>query len=205
MKKVGLPLKYVHLIHKVIYVVVFLLMVACWIVSVRHIITRCTPEIATIEKEKVEIVETQMLTDSDFSKLYTCKESYRNDTTIQLTKTEAQLLMKLAMSEAGDMGIDAQLLVMNVIVNRLNNDLFPDNITDIIYQDDPLQFAVTQNGALDKAEPNSDSHVALAYLEMGKDISQGALYFESSSNSSESWHSQNKEFLYEKYGQRFYK
>ena len=61
------------------------------------------------------------------------------------------------------------------------------------------------NGVFKKANPTSETHMALAELEGGKDISQGALFFESSSNSSKSWHRKNKSFLFEEYGQRFYK
>ena len=52
------------------------------------------------------------------------------------------------------------------------------------------------------AHPN-DAHFALAELESGKDISEGALYFEASSK--KNWHKENRTFLFENYGQRFYK
>lgn len=142
------------------------------------------------------------ITDSELSRLYSCREDKNCDTCISITQEEAQMLMKLACSETGDMGEDAQLLVMNVVINRLNDKDFPDNIYDIIHAE--KQFSVVQNGAFDKVKPNVESHFALARLEMGEDLSEGALYFESNS-AKDTWQSRHKEFLFEKYGQRYYK
>lgn len=164
-----------------------------------------------IEQAKIPVVhqaeepkqDCHILTRQELSRLYSYKDDVNKDTTIDLTLSEAEILMKLAMSEAGDLGEDAQLIIMNVIINRLNNDMFPDSVYDVVNATG--QFAVMTNGAYNRAEPNTDSHLALARLEMGEDISEGALYFESASNSSESWHSKNRVFLFERYGQRFYR
>lgn len=121
---------------------------------------------------------------------------------IDIDYDEAQLLMKLARSEAGDNGEEAQLLVMNVVMNRVNDENFPDSIKEVIYAKN--QFSVVNSGVMTKIEPNHDSHLALARLESGDDISDGALFFESSVNNKGSWH-KTREFLFEKYGQRFYR
>ena len=151
----------------------------------------------TYAKPKVHI-----LTEEELSMLYTCREEANVDTCLNINQTDAQLLMKLARSEAGDMGVDAQLLVMNVVMNRLKDEAFPDNIHDIIYAN--KQFSVVTNGNFDSVEINVDSHLALAKLEMGEDISEGAIYFESSS-ATDTWQSKYRTLLFEKYGQRFYK
>ncbi len=157
------------------------------------------------EHEEVVVVETkkiEYLTDSDLSRLYTCKEDKRNETTISFTVEEAQMLMKLAQCEAGGC-VTSQYLEMMVVVNRLNSDEFPDTLKEVIFQDG--QFAVVEEGKFSKAEPTIESHLALAMVEKGIDFSEGAIWVESSSNSDNSWHSQNKTFLYERYGQRYYK
>lgn len=157
------------------------------------------PEVIVADVQKAHI-----LTRAELSKLYSYKDDNTyNDTTLDLTLSEAEMLMKLAMSEAGDLGEDAQLIIMNIVINRLNNEKFPDSVYEVVNAEG--QFAVMTNGAYRKAEPNTDSHLALARLEMGEDISNGALYFESASNSTESWHSRNRVFLFERYGQRFYR
>lgn len=130
-----------------------------------------------------------------------------DESIVELTQEEAEMIMKLAWSEAGNQGVEGQLVVMNVIMNRVENEDFPNTVREVIYQkhNGQYQFAVMGNGVFKKANPTSETHMALAELEGGKDISQGALFFESSSNSSKSWHRKNKSFLFEEYGQRFYK
>lgn len=124
---------------------------------------------------------------------------------VELDFDEAQLLMKLAWSEAGNQGIEGQLVIMNVVMNRVADENFPDNVKDVIYQKlgNYYQFSVVGNGVFQNAEPTEETHLALAELESGKDISQGALFFEASGQ--KSWHKKNRSFLFEDYGQRFYK
>ena len=110
--------------------------------------------------------------------------------------------MKLGQCEAGGCA-ESQYLEMMVVINRLKSDDFPNSIKEVIYQDQ--QFSVVNEGKFAKAEPTVESHLALAMVEQGIDTSEGALYVEASTNSSESWHNQNKEFLYESHGQRYYK
>lgn len=157
-----------------------------------------------VEKEKPQIIDTQVhyLTDKDFSKLYICKQDYNRDTTISFTQEEAQMIMKLAQCEAGGC-VASQYHEMMVIVNRLKSDEFPDTVREVIYQNE--QFSVIKEGKFDKAQPTVESHLALAMVERGIDWSEGSIWVEASSNSSDSWHSKNKEFLYELFGQKYYK
>lgn len=148
-------------------------------------------------KSKVHI-----LTEGELSELYTCRAEEHEDTCLNLSQEDAMLLMRLARCEAGDNGTDAQLIVMNVVINRLNNKSFPDNIHDIIYAN--KQFSVVTSGVFDETEINVDSHLALARLEMGEDLSGGALYFESASANG-TWQSKHRELIFEKFGQRFYR
>lgn len=124
---------------------------------------------------------------------------------VELTIEEAQLLMKIAWSEAGNKGIEGQLAIMNVVMNRVADENFPNTIEDVIYQKlgNHYQFTVVGNGVFKIAEPTEETHLALAELESGKDISQGALFFEASTK--KSWHKNHREFLFEDYGHRFYK
>lgn len=126
---------------------------------------------------------------------------------IELDIQDAQLLMKLAWSEAGNQGIEGQLAIMNVVMNRVNDENFPDTVKEVVYQKSgkSYQFSVVGNGVLKNAEPTEETHLALADLESGKDISQGALYFEAVTSKTKSWHRKSREFLFEDYGQRFYK
>ena len=80
----------------------------------------------------------------------------------EFTYEEAQELMRIAWCEAGNQGIDGQRMIMCVVINRVNDPDFPDNIHDVIYQ--PYQFATA---GMSKAQITPDTHMALAELEMG--------------------------------------
>lgn len=149
-----------------------------------------------VEKEPVHY-----LTDEDFSRLYTLISDVKNDLCLDLTVEDAIKLMKIAICEGGD-DVKAQCLIMRVILNRLASDAFPNSIDEIIHQ--YKQFSTVQNGRYDKAEPTSNSHIALGLIEGGWDESQGALYFEASFLK-DSWQSENREFLFEYAGTRYYR
>lgn len=96
--------------------------------------------------------------------------------TIEVTQKEADELLRIAWCEAGNQGPDGQLYVMSVIINRVNSPEFPNNIHDVIYQ--PYQFAT---GGMSNAKPTDETHLALAYLEMGNLIPE-IVAFETTEN-----------------------
>lgn len=123
------------------------------------------------------------------------------------TEGEGTMLMKLAAAEAGTEDVRSQLLVMLVVLNRRESDIFPDSIEEIIFQkiDNIPQFSVTKEGGLYwSAQPTETTEEALSKLRQGENGSLGALYFHSSEIES-CWVSRNTEFLYEYKGNRFYK
>ena len=83
-------------------------------------------------------------------------------TPIEVTYEEAQELLKIAFCEAGNQGVDGQLYVMSVIINRVESEEWPDTIHEVIYQTG--QFATK---GMSKAEPTWETHYALALLECG--------------------------------------
>ena len=159
-------------------------------------------------KEVTTLSETNDIVCYDQSNLqntYISRAIENTNGIVELDIEDAQLLMKLAWSEAGNQGIEGQLVIMNVVMNRVVDENFPDNVKDVIYQKlgNYYQFSVVGNGVFQNAEPTEETHLALAELESGKDVSQGTLFFEASGQ--KSWHKKNRSFLFEDYGQRFYK
>lgn len=160
---------------------------------------------STEQENIIDTKEVNVLTNEDYSKLYTLRNDERKSNTeiVELDQEDAWLLMQLAVHETGDYGAESQYFVMMVIINRLRSDEFPNTIREVLLQKNPIQFLPEE--ILVKQVPNADSHIALAMVEQGIDNSQGAIYYEASTNSSQSWHCQNREFLFEAYGQRYYK
>ena len=114
---------------------------------------------------------------------------------------EAYMVMKIAMAEAESEGVEGKALVILVVFNRVDDDRFPDNISDVIYQ--KYQFSPISDGRFDSVEPDRECYEALEMVQNGWDESQGALFFESLSASQ--WHSNNLQFLFQKGNHYFYR
>lgn len=84
---------------------------------------------------------------------------------VEVSYEDAQCLMKIAESEAGDQGVDGMALVMKTVLNRVEDDDFPDTVYGVISQTG--QFESFVNGRYNIAEPSEECHEALAALEMG--------------------------------------
>ena len=118
----------------------------------------------------------------------------------EITYDEAQMLMKIAMAEAESDGIQGKAMVMAVVLNRVEDDRFPDSIEEVIFQEH--QFSPIADGRYEKAEPDVECHLALAEIERGEYDTVDALYFE---NASDSWQASNCKYLGTVGHHRFYK
>lgn len=86
------------------------------------------------EKEsEIEIEGIKYIEQSDSQNIYS-SAPVEMSRVVELDIDEAQLLMKLAWSEAGNQGIEGQLVIMNVVMNRVADENFPDTVKEVIYQ-----------------------------------------------------------------------
>lgn len=148
-----------------------------------------------IKKPEFEAIDAQMIMDN------LVKESQaKTNEDSGITFEDAQMLMKIAMAEAESDGIEGKAMVMAVVLNRVNDERFPDNIEDVIFQD--KQFSPVKDGRYEKAEPDIECHLALAEIEKGNYSDVVALYFENASNS---WQARNCTYIGTVGHHRFYK
>lgn len=105
---------------------------------------------------------------------------------------ESMMLKKIAMAEAENQDTEGKALVMLVVLNRVQSDSFPDTIGAVIFQEN--QFSPVSNGSYAAAVPDEDCEAALDLVMSGWNESQGALYFESESEST--WHQDNLKYLF---------
>lgn len=130
------------------------------------------------------------------------EEYHGNIKSMDWDSEDAYLLAKISMAEAEGEGVEGKALVMLVVLNRVWNDDFPDSISEVIFQKG--QFSPVSNGRYDSVEPDQECYEALRLIQIEKwDESQGALYFESESESS--WHRNNLQFLFQYGNHYFYK
>ena len=113
---------------------------------------------------------------------------------------ESEMLARIAMAEAEGEDVEGKALVILVVLNRVWSDKFPDSIEEVITQE--RQFTAYENGRYERLEPDEECWDALGMVMYDHwDESQGALYFESESDST--WHQENLKKLF-KHGKHIF-
>ena len=86
------------------------------------------------------------------------------------TQEEIDLIARIVMNEAGYSSIDEKQLVAETILNRVDSDLFPDTVKDVIYQ--PGQFYT-----LYVREPDDNCYIAVRNAITYRAFPRDMLYF----------------------------
>ncbi|MCM1252887.1 MAG: cell wall hydrolase [Clostridium sp.] len=97
----------------------------------------------------------------------------------QLSEQDYDSLLRIVEAEAGGEDEDGKLLVANVVLNRVNNEMFPDTVTAVVMQKEQgvAQFSPTVDGRFQTITVSEETYEAVERALYGEDISQGALYF----------------------------
>jgi N-acetylmuramoyl-L-alanine amidase len=93
---------------------------------------------------------------------------------ISINNDELYLLSKLVSSEARGESYEGQVAVAAVVINRVLDPRFPDDIKGVIYQRNA--FSVVNNGEIYK-NPTDSSYKAAREALYGGDPTSGAIYF----------------------------
>ena len=113
-----------------------------------------------------------------------------------LSDTDYDSLLRIVEAEAGGEDMDGKLLVANVVLNRVNNEKFPDTVTEVIMQKGQgvAQITPTVDGRFQNVTISEETYEAVERALYGEDISKGALYFcarEKSDSGKLKWFDQN--------------
>lgn len=97
----------------------------------------------------------------------------------QLSDKDYDALLRIVEAEAGGEDQNGKLLVANVVLNRVNSEVFPDTVWDVVMQKEQgiAQFSPTVDGRFQNVSVSDDTVAAVERALYGEDISQGALYF----------------------------
>ena len=97
----------------------------------------------------------------------------------QLSDKDYEALLRIVEAEAGGEDQDGKLLVAYVVLNRVNSELFPDSVVDVVMQKEQgiAQFSPTVDGRYQSVKISEDTKEAVGRAIYGEDISEGALYF----------------------------
>ena len=128
----------------------------------------------------------------------------------ELSDTDLEVLLRIVEAEAGNEDEDGKLLVANVVLNRMNSQLFPDSVAGVVFQKEKgvSQFSPVSNGSYYRVEVSEDTVKAVERALMGEDISQGALYFVArkyADSSKVKWFDRNLTYLFAHGGHEFFK
>ena len=82
-------------------------------------------------------------------------------------------LSRIIYAESGNQILDGKIAVGNVVMNRVNNPLFPNNIYDVLNQKNQFSTA----SSLSKRTPNSESVLAAKLVMDGAQVVPNALFF----------------------------
>ena len=104
------------------------------------------------------------------------EENEAAQTTTVSTMSERDLFARLVMAEAGGEDLIGQIMVANVVLNRVNCAYGGDTtITDVIYRSG--QFEPVSTGRIWSVTPTASVYEAVDRALAGEDYSNGALYF----------------------------
>lgn len=134
------------------------------------------------------------------------EEAEEENGEIALSGDEYQVLLRIVQAEAGTCDEDGKLLVANVILNRVEDEEFPDTIRGVVYQ--KRQFSPVMNGTINTCKITMETRNAVNRALKGEDISDGALYFMNRGKSASRnvrWFDANLQFLFKHGEHEFFK
>lgn len=129
---------------------------------------------------------------------------------IELSEEDYLNLLQIVEAEAGCEDEEGKLLVANVVINRVQNGAFPDDVTGVIFQREQgiTQFSPVSNGRFYQVTVSEETYRAVDRALSGENHGQGALYFAArdyAETEKMAWFDQHLTFLFAHGGHEFFK
>ena len=127
-----------------------------------------------IEEETLELMSSAVGTT-----YYGYIKVYAGTTPLIITEEDKEVLLRIVEAEATAEDVKGRMLVANVILNRVLSSKFPDNITDVVFENNgrTYQFSPIKDGRYWSVTVSEKTREAVERVLNGEDYSQGALYF----------------------------
>lgn len=127
-----------------------------------------------------------------------------------ITKEEVTMLERIVEAEASGEDMIGKILIVNVIFNRIQDEEFPDNIKEVIFQKigGEYQFSPISDKRYWEVKVSEKTKEAVQRALSGEDYSEGALYFMARKQSKASnvrWFDKNLDRLFKHGGHEFFK
>ena len=127
-----------------------------------------------------------------------------------MTDNDYENLLAVVEAEAGGEDVEGRIMVANVILNRVEDENFPDDVTSVIWQKagGSSQFSPTEDGRIHSVTISNTTREAVNRAIDGEDLSQGALYFiakDQADMDNIAWFDETLTHLFDHGGYSFYK
>lgn len=95
-----------------------------------------------------------------------------------IDESELDLLSRLIFAEAGSStcSYEMKYLVGAVALNRVKSNDFPDSLIEVVYQDEPLQYACVKDGHINYQPTQECIQIAYELLVNGTDIPETVVF-----------------------------
>ena len=104
-------------------------------------------------------------------------------------------LSRIIYAESGNQPLEGQIAVGNVVLNRVNDERFPDSVYQVIFDSTyGVQFSPVETGSI-YAQPDEESVVAAKLALDGYNTGGSALYFVNPSIGSTGWFNQTRTYV----------
>ena len=138
-----------------------------------------TESIAKAVCENIEEETLELMSSAVGTTYYGYIKVYAGKTPLIITEEDKEVLLRIVEAEATAEDVKGRMLVANVILNRVLSSKFPDNITDVVFQNNgrTYQFSPIKDGRYWSVTVSDKTREAVERVLNGEDYSQGALYF----------------------------
>lgn len=108
---------------------------------------------------------------------------------VSYTEDDKMWLARIIEAEAGGEPLEGKIAVGAVIINRVQSSLFPNTITDVIFEKSYgfYQYTPVENKYIYKVKPSKETYEAAERALLGEDPSEGALYFYNPKHTNSTW------------------
>jgi len=121
----------------------------------------------------------------------------------RVTARERDMLYRIVWAEARGEDDLGQIMVVNVIFNRIADHRFPNTVEGVIFA--PGQFTPVSNGQFARATPNDRIRANVQRALNGEDFARGATFFRMIRGAAGSWHQRSLHHLFDHGTHRFYR
>lgn len=109
------------------------------------------------------------------------------ETEMPYSENDLYVLSHIISAEAGNCSDEMMIAVGSVVLNRVDDDRFPNTIEEVVFQNNPVQYSPTVNGTYYNEPTRGAVEVAQMLLEEGSQIPSDVVWQSNFPQGTETW------------------